>query len=117
MDALGNGFTGLYFAETEVDIPPETLAVLLDLAGREVPVDTLLVSPLQNAANKLTGLFDRLGAVAKALAAEPGSFYLVRPDQHVAARWRALNLEQLDAAVAIATGRKPAGNLGQAGEQ
>ncbi len=116
-DALGDGFTGLYFAETEVDIPPETLTALLEFADREVPVDTLLVSPLQNAANKLKGLFDRLGAVAEALAAEPGSFYLVRPDQHVAARWRELNLEQLDAALAIATGRKPAGNMAQAGEQ
>ncbi len=117
LDVLGGGFTGLYFAETEVDIPPETLAALRDLAGRKVPVDTLLVSPLQNAANKLKGLFDRLGAVAEALAAGPGSFYLVRPDQHVAARWRELNLEQLDDAVAIATGRKPAGNLGQTGDR
>lgn len=117
LDALGNGFTGLYFAETEVDIAPEILAALLEFANRDVPVDTLLVSPLQNAANKLKGLFDRLGAVTEALAAEPGSFYLVRPDQHVAARWRELNIGQLDAALTIATGGKPAGNLGPAGDR
>ncbi|MCG8692674.1 MAG: FAD-dependent oxidoreductase [Minwuiales bacterium] len=109
-DALGGGFCGLYFAETEGDIPGDILSGLLDLAGAELPVTTFLVSPLQNAASKLRGLFDRLGAVAQAMAAEPGTFYLVRPDQHVCARWRSLDIGQLETALHTAVAQRRSGS-------
>jgi 3-(3-hydroxy-phenyl)propionate hydroxylase len=35
--------------------------------------------------------------------ARPGTVYLVRPDQHVCARWRSFDLERVRAAIALAT--------------
>jgi 3-(3-hydroxy-phenyl)propionate hydroxylase len=39
------------------------------------------------------------------LDARPGTAYLLRPDQHVAARWRALHLSGVQAALSRATGQ------------
>lgn len=38
---------------------------------------------------------------------EAGGVYLIRPDQHVAARWRRPSADQVDAAIARATGKEP----------
>ena len=43
------------------------------------------------------------GLVARRYDAKPGTAYLVRPDQHVAARWRAFDPPRVRAAVARAT--------------
>jgi 3-(3-hydroxy-phenyl)propionate hydroxylase len=42
--------------------------------------------------------------VAKRYDAQPGTTYLIRPDQHIAARWRAFNADAVAAAVKRATG-------------
>jgi len=46
---------------------------------------------------------DREGLLAKNYDAGPGTVYLVRPDQHVAARWRRLDAGAVEAAVSRAT--------------
>jgi 3-(3-hydroxy-phenyl)propionate hydroxylase len=51
----------------------------------------------------LTVLADTQGLVARRYDAKPGTAYLVRPDQHVAARWRAVDPTRVRAAVARAT--------------
>ena len=43
------------------------------------------------------------GIVAQRFDARPGTFYLLRPDQHVCARWRELDHAAVEAAVARAT--------------
>ena len=45
------------------------------------------------------------GTVAERCDLRPGSAYLIRPDQHVAARWRSLDVAKVQAALARATGR------------
>jgi 3-(3-hydroxy-phenyl)propionate hydroxylase len=47
---------------------------------------------------------DVQGCLAKRYDAEAGTAYLIRPDQHIAARWRAFNAEAVAAAVKRATG-------------
>jgi 3-(3-hydroxy-phenyl)propionate hydroxylase len=57
-----------------------------DLAALPVPVRLLRVQPAgQAGAGELE---DVQGMIAKRLDAQPGTAYLLRPDQHVAARWR-----------------------------
>ena len=44
------------------------------------------------------------GLAARRYDARPGTCYLIRPDQHVAARWRRFDAAALRAALARATG-------------
>jgi 3-(3-hydroxy-phenyl)propionate hydroxylase len=48
-------------------------------------------------------LRDLKGRVAERYDARPGTAYLVRPDQHVAARWRAFDPARVRRALAVAT--------------
>lgn len=48
-------------------------------------------------------VLDAQGLLAKRLDAQPGTAYLVRPDQHVCARWRSLDEAAVRAALARAT--------------
>jgi 3-(3-hydroxy-phenyl)propionate hydroxylase len=50
-------------------------------------------------------LADTQGWMAKRYDAQPGTTYLLRPDQHVLARWRNLDSAQLQAAMARALGQ------------
>ena len=49
-------------------------------------------------------IVDTQGLVAKRYDARSGTTYLLRPDQHVVARWRSLNANAVQAALARATG-------------
>ncbi len=49
-------------------------------------------------------IVDAQGLVAKRYDATPGTTYLLRPDQHVVARWRTLDTAKLQASLARATG-------------
>ncbi len=47
---------------------------------------------------------DRDGRLAQRYDAQPNTCYLVRPDQHICARWRAFDLTRVRAAIARASG-------------
>jgi 3-(3-hydroxy-phenyl)propionate hydroxylase len=59
-------------------------------------------------------LIDVQGLVAQRLDATPGSAYLIRPDQHVAARWRQPSEAGVRAALATATAQPRAAVLATA---
>ena len=74
-----------------------------------VPVKAVLVAGAQCDLSampaELAVVRDSEGCLAKRYDAQPGTAYLIRPDQHIAARWRAVNTDAVAAAVNRATGR------------
>ena len=52
----------------------------------------------------IESLVDVEGLAARRYDARPGTCYLVRPDQHICARWRAFDAAAVTAAIARATG-------------
>jgi 3-(3-hydroxy-phenyl)propionate hydroxylase len=97
LDQVGKGFQCLLF----VDAAPvaDTLAALQSLKEGVVPVDTLIVSPTALTVPGFAVLVDARGWVTKRYDAQVGTTYLLRPDQHVAARWRQLQTTAVQAAV------------------
>jgi 3-(3-hydroxy-phenyl)propionate hydroxylase len=73
-------------------------------------VDTLIVSHQAMDVPGFKVLVDVQGLMAKRYDAQNGTTYLLRPDQHVVARWRTLDSAKLQAALARAMGA----HIGQA---
>ncbi|MGW8307952.1 MAG: FAD-dependent oxidoreductase [Achromobacter pulmonis] len=105
---LDAGFTLALFCG---DAPPdsETLQALRALRLAAVPVKPVLVAgPGGNAAGwpeDLARVVDAEGLLAQRYDALTGTAYLIRPDQHVAARWRAFQPDAVASAVNRAIGR------------
>ena len=77
---LGPGFTLLCFAEDGGPAEIETL----EAEG----IAVLVLAPEADGSGKPRRLIDREGLVAQRFDARPGTWYLFRPDQHLAARGR-----------------------------
>ena len=103
LDAVGNRFQCLLFLGADGRLSDADRATLAALAQDRIPVEPLLVSPVAAAVDGLPVLQDREGLVARRYDGRPGTAYLLRPDQHVAARWRCLDAAAVRAAVARAT--------------
>jgi len=81
--ALGDGFTAIVFDD---DTPLAAAAI------DGVPLDVLSVRSCGQAQDGVH-LIDREGVVAERYDLLPGSVVLLRPDQHVCARWRRPSVE------------------------
>jgi 3-(3-hydroxy-phenyl)propionate hydroxylase len=99
---IGSGFALLVFA----DAPPATEAVRAYRAAADVLALTILILTRTPAAapEGATLLVDRDGLASKRYDARPGTVYLCRPDQHIAARWRRPDPASVRAALRRATG-------------
>ncbi|TVT78655.1 MAG: FAD-dependent oxidoreductase [Denitromonas halophila] len=101
LQVLGNRFQLLVFADDASQVADA--AALADLANNTVPVQVIVVAKTGIAPAGLKTVIDTLGRIAERYDAQPGTCYLARPDQHVAARWRAFNAAAVKKAVAVAT--------------
>jgi 3-(3-hydroxy-phenyl)propionate hydroxylase len=81
---LGGGFSLLHFGKAAPAMP-ETVP----------PVRLVTVAPGEDAE----------GMAARRFDARPGTTYLIRPDQHVCARWRRFDPDAVSRALGRATGR------------
>ena len=97
LNQLGDRFVGIYFSE-DGTTPEEISSIGL----AQVPVETITVTRTNSGGNNI---FDSKGLLHRHYDAQPGAYYLIRPDQHVAARWREFNREKVLNALARATGR------------
>ncbi|MFM7024695.1 MAG: FAD-dependent oxidoreductase, partial [Limnohabitans sp.] len=101
LDQVGRGFACLLFADAAPSA--EVLAQLKALQAGKLPVAPLIVAPRAFDVSGVKVIVDAQGWMAKRYDGKTGTTYLLRPDQHVAARWRQLNVAQVQQAVARAT--------------
>jgi 3-(3-hydroxy-phenyl)propionate hydroxylase len=85
LEQLGGQFVVLYFGSS--DQAPPVMVV------SRVPVSIVAVDPESQTAARYDG--------------QPGTVYLIRPDQHIAGRWRAFDVKKVETAVGRATGLEP----------
>jgi 3-(3-hydroxy-phenyl)propionate hydroxylase len=92
LESLGGDFICLYFVGEQT---PAALSAGLPRAVRLVAVSRdFRADACQDSAGVLAARYD----------ARPGTLYLIRPDQHIAARWRQFDARAVAAAMARATG-------------
>lgn len=104
LNNVGQQFVALYFVDDPAALDAATATALSDLSFGGIAVRPLVISRKAGAvAGGLPTLEDSRGIAAQRCDARPGTVYLLRPDQHVAARWRNLDAAKLKASVARAT--------------
>jgi len=92
--ACSRGFVGLQFSDGKHS------ANMNQSSG----IETLLIT--REPGNPGT-VHDREGLAFRRYDAQPGTYYLIRPDQHVAARWRSFDAVAVASALARATAHHP----------
>jgi 3-(3-hydroxy-phenyl)propionate hydroxylase len=100
---LGFEFKCVYFAENAADIDPVLAASLQNLRANPIAVEPLVVLQQAGSVDGIASLVDCEGLAKKRCDARSGTVYLLRPDQHVAARWREFDADNIRAAVDTAT--------------
>ncbi len=103
LDQVGKGFQLMLFADDTGAVDGGTQALLKELAANALPVTPLVVTPAGGKMDGIAVLADPQGHIHRRYDARPGTVYLLRPDQHVAARWRTLDAAQVRAALGRAT--------------
>ena len=118
LDHVGGRFTLMVFADASQSLADVGLNehTIKAFANAKVPVSVLVVRVgssagdeyAQHAPTPPLGLFDTQGLAARRCDARPGTALLLRPDQHVAARWRSVDeasvLKALDRAIGLGLG-------------
>ncbi|MDE2605962.1 MAG: FAD-dependent oxidoreductase [Burkholderiales bacterium] len=103
LDQVGGRFVLLLFLSDTGKVTPQWRDRIATLAQGAIPVETVVVTPAGGELPGLRVLADRQGLVAARYDASAGAAYLLRPDQHVAARWRTFEPAHVRAALARAT--------------
>ncbi|WP_211453472.1 FAD-dependent oxidoreductase [Collimonas antrihumi] len=116
LSAIGQKFTGLFFCDDAQHLVQQISNLRLNTASIQalkliVIVNRENLAAVGQAAHALLTQSDQLiiiedyeGLAKQRYAARPGSFYLVRPDQHVCGRWRELNVAAIKTALQKALG-------------
>jgi 3-(3-hydroxy-phenyl)propionate hydroxylase len=82
LDRLGLGFSGLYFTASG-EVPQQLRQLFEELTVGDEVFQPIIISSRSGGVDH-TAYLDTV----KAYGATEGTFYLVRPDRHVAARWQ-----------------------------
>ena len=91
LNELKGEFTALAYETNGLNLPSQ-----IDVGGITVAVKSV---------GEGLGLADAKSSVRKRYDMKPGTVYLFRPDQHVAARWRSWSETRLEESVERAAGR------------
>jgi 3-(3-hydroxy-phenyl)propionate hydroxylase len=90
LDRAGHGMTALLFCE---GAPNAEQSALLDQLNRLDPRFVSLF--IQRSGDHATPIRDDNGDIARLYGAEPGTLYLLRPDLHIAGRWRTIAADEV----------------------
>ncbi len=104
LDRAGIGITAILFCEGA------PTAAQAELLARLAIIDKRLVSLLiqsGGSAPEANAILDTNGEIARLYDAEPGTFYLLRPDLHIAGRWKKMVADEILRTAGICLGRKP----------
>ena len=105
LERVGNHFMALLSVSDPSQLDTATVRASRALADAPIPIEVVLVSRYAGVApGGLRVFVDCKNRFAERFDAQPGTTYLIRPDQHVAARWRAFDASALKSALARATG-------------
>ena len=105
LERVGNHFMALLSVGDPSQLDTATVRASRALADAPIPIEVVLVSRYAGVApGGLRVFVDCKNRFAERFDAQPGTTYLIRPDQHVAARWRAFDASALKSALARATG-------------
>ncbi|MCY1263855.1 6-methylpretetramide 4-monooxygenase [compost metagenome] len=99
LDHLGGGFDLLYFTEAQA-IPERLQGVVEATRARGVPLRIIAIGAAQPVAGADLTFPDSSGHFRERYGVQAsGAAYLLRPDQHVCARWLTLDATRLEAAL------------------
>ncbi len=107
LDHPGRSFTALYFMATGA-VPPDLAAAFAEIEVAGESLTAIVVSRQGRAEAGDVRIADPEGRIFDAYGATDGSLYLVRPDGHVAARFRTASVTGLKRAGATALAREDA---------
>jgi 3-(3-hydroxy-phenyl)propionate hydroxylase len=83
LDRAGNGMTAILFCDGTATVEQKALLAELERIDRRFA--SLLVTSHGSGTDAIA---DRDGEIARLFAAAPGTLYLLRPDLHIAGRWK-----------------------------
>jgi 3-(3-hydroxy-phenyl)propionate hydroxylase len=104
LEQIGVDFTGVYFSDGTLTAHARDALTRVSQASAN-PIKMVVVVPdgISLPDVSATVVEDVEGFVQRRFDARPGTFYLMRPDQHVCARWRQFDVEATRSALARAT--------------
>jgi 3-(3-hydroxy-phenyl)propionate hydroxylase len=102
LDHLGGGFDLMYFTEADA-VPAALMAVVTSARAKGVPLRVIAVGSCPSVAGADVTLADAEGHFRQRYGVQAsGAGYLLRPDQHVCARWLTLDATRLQDALTAA---------------
>jgi 3-(3-hydroxy-phenyl)propionate hydroxylase len=102
LDRAGDGMTAILFCDGSPNAEQTGLLARLGQLDRRFAV--LLVAH-QSSAPATAAIADTDGEIARLFDAQPGTFYLLRPDLHIAGRWKAIVVDEILRTAGLCLGR------------
>lgn len=100
---VGNSFALMLCVEDAGSLPAGTVDALVALKAGPIPIEPIVVARQGSAPSGLCTVLDVSGRIVQRYDLRAGSCYLLRPDQHVAARWRSFDPVKVRASLDRAT--------------